>query len=426
MTRRTLTDELNSVLRAHSLDAPEPADTVDRILADTVGTRSEAANRSAVNRSAVSSAAASSSWRWRPSGPSLIATSIVAASIVAVLVLAVAGINTARHQSGRQTTNGAVPAASSGPKAADATASEAFGNGPALGSKAPAQADKSANVPPPAAPPSYFGSSLNCSKIPGGHLDTGAWAGVRLSASGQVRYVYEFRCVGTNGQRSASEVQIFQPAGGLLKYQQTLIWASGNEHIDAITVVGTDGGTSLLQVQSSVAYKVTGGVPDSVQVARYLVDGQSVSEGASTLVAAPCQRKDVTVTLSSRAGSDGEQSWLLALVNRASSPCALEGFPTLVTYANAKPVGAALAHRMSGPSGGVTKSPVPPIIVLQRGATAAAVIERAGTNTDVVCAPSSELAVTLPNGVSLGRIPASLSTCGLAVHPLVGNAAGSD
>src|SRR5690348_9248278 len=38
MSKKTLPDELRSVLLAHSLDAPEPDSTVEQILAATVGT----------------------------------------------------------------------------------------------------------------------------------------------------------------------------------------------------------------------------------------------------------------------------------------------------------------------------------------------------------------------------------------------------
>ena len=36
MSKRTLPDELRSVLLAHALQAPDPADTVRRVLAATV------------------------------------------------------------------------------------------------------------------------------------------------------------------------------------------------------------------------------------------------------------------------------------------------------------------------------------------------------------------------------------------------------
>jgi hypothetical protein len=64
--------------------------------------------------------------------------------------------------------------------------------------------------------------------------------------------------------------------------------------------------------------------------------------------------------------------------------------------------------------------------VLSPQATAAAIIEQSAASAAGSCPRSDQLAVTLPNGTSLGLLPAQLSGCGLAVHPLVGNARGSD
>ena len=73
---------------------------------------------------------------------------------------------------------------------------------------------------------------------------------------------------------------------------------------------------------------------------------------------------------------------------------------------------------LSGPAGGVTKQTVPPILVLPAGRTATRSSSRAPSAAGT-CQSSDQLAVTLPNGVSLGPLPARVSACGLLVHPLV-------
>src|SRR6185437_13088462 len=77
MSKKTLPDELRSVLLAHSLDAPEPDNTVEQILAATVGT-------AAASSTASISSPASPSRRWWTSNQLL-----GAAVVVALLVLGV-------------------------------------------------------------------------------------------------------------------------------------------------------------------------------------------------------------------------------------------------------------------------------------------------------------------------------------------------
>jgi hypothetical protein len=92
MSSKTLTDELRSVLLFHSLEAPQPNATVDRILSDTVG--SVVALSGAAGPG---SAAATSSADGSGKAPRRISVQqLVAASVVAVLLLAVAGINSLR------------------------------------------------------------------------------------------------------------------------------------------------------------------------------------------------------------------------------------------------------------------------------------------------------------------------------------------
>jgi len=422
MTRRTLTDELRSVLLSHSLDAPEPADTVTRILAGTVGPTVGTAQPAVgtgqpaggiPQPAGEDSKPATGRRRWRPSGQLLIA-----ACIVAVIVLAAAGINTARHRNpaptsanAAQGSAGSAQSSASSARSAASQHSSANARGPML---VPQVSDGRRAAP--ASPPTYFGSTLDCSKLPGGHLVTGAWDDFQLSNTGQQRYVYEFLCVGSDGQRSASEVQMFESAGGKLRYVMTLLRPNADEHLDFITAT-----TDSVRIQYSVNRNPSGAPAGAVESMAWEFSDPNGGSGMGAVVAEPCLRKDLEASVIAAAGSSA--SWRLVLHNRTGVACALEGFPTVIAMRSGTALAGAAAHKLSGPAGGVRKGLVPPIIVLSPGATAAAVLESSATPS---CPTSDDVAVELPNGVSLGRLIAAVPACGLVVHPLVGNPSGSD
>lgn len=69
--KRSLTDELQSVLRAHALEAPEPAATIDAVLARTVGATSEVP-------------VAGKAWRWFTPMRTVLVAGAAAAVVAAV------------------------------------------------------------------------------------------------------------------------------------------------------------------------------------------------------------------------------------------------------------------------------------------------------------------------------------------------------
>lgn len=271
----------------------------------------------------------------------------------------------------------------------------------------------------PATAPSYVGSTLDCSKIPGGHLITGAWDDFRLSTTGEQRYVYEFLCVGADGQRSASEVQLFKMVGAKLQYLMTLLHPTDDEHLDFIIAT-----TDSVRIQFSVNRNPSGGPAGAVESMAWEFSDPNGGKGLGATVAQACLPKDLTATLTS-APRPNAPAWLLALRNRTSTACALEGFVQVGAQRNGATLATA-AHTLSGPAGGVTKKPVAPIIVLAPGATASAILEQRPVSTAGSCPNADQLSVTLPNGVSLGQLKATVPACALVVHPLVGNGSGSD
>ncbi|HEX8094127.1 DUF4232 domain-containing protein [Jatrophihabitans sp.] len=396
MSPKTLTDELRSVLLFHSLEAPQPNATVDRILNDTVG-----------SVTTLGGAAPTAAGTARPARRVSV-LQLVAASVVAVLLLTVAGINSARNRNTDRS------ASTAGKNQFDQPASASDAAGSVV---VPDASARSGAYAPAGGQPAYVGRLLDCSKIPGGQLITGQSDDFTLSA-GQHGYLYEFLCVGKNGQRSASEVQAFLQVGTTLVYLRTLLAPAAGQHLDFVI-----GGMQSTRIQVSDHTPAAGGVPGGVVAMAFDISDDRWNF-STAIVAEPCLRKDLRATVSAVPDAPAP-SWMLALRNDSKVACALEGYPQV----RARLAGATLTtavQTMNGPAGGVRKKLVPPIIVLSPGATASAIVEQRAASAAGSCRRSDQLAVTLPNGVPLGLVPAELAGCGLTVHPLVGNARGSD
>ena len=402
MSTKTLTDELRSVLLYHSLEAPQPNATVDRILAETVGPV------------LIPGAGIPDGAPHEPGTRRRARTQqLVAAAVVALLLVTVAGINSVRNRNATSLATRVEPASRAGEDRANLPATGDAGGG-AFG--VPQASDSSGGKLAPLPPPEYAGK-LNCSTVPGGRLVTGQWDDFTLP-DGQQGYLYEFLCVGVSGQRSASELQAFRQVGTTLVYLRTLLDPAAGQHLDFVI-----GGTGSARIQVSDYSPAAGGIPGAVVAMAFDISDTRWGMSSAT-VAEPCLRRDLTVTVSAVPDALAP-SWRLSLRNRAEVACALEGYPQIRALRDGVTLTTAV-HTMNGPAGGVTKSPVPPIIVLSPGATASAIIEQSAASAAGSCERSDRLAVSLPNGVSLGEMPAELSACGLAVHPLIGNARGSD
>ncbi|HJQ03183.1 MAG TPA: DUF4232 domain-containing protein [Jatrophihabitans sp.] len=397
MSKKTLPDELRSVLLARSLDAPEPDDTVEQILAATVGTSTAASP-------------ASPSRRWWTSNQLL-----GAAVVMALLVLGVGAYSLRGGFSSSSSTG----ASSNGAGRFNTNQ----GGAPALGSaQSPSALDQHPNAAQApgaisAVPP--VPTDLPCTSIPGGHPVVGAHISFTLTSTGDLRYVYEFLCVGTNGTRSASEVQVFRLGpDGRLSYLSTLVPVGKDGHLDYLAAVPN--GVRVQGTDQSAGPRPG----DVVSVTYTTADGGLTFSSAGKLVAAACQRADLTAQVVTTDGGITGHHQVLQLTNLTANPCGLEGFPTLVALANGQPTGPVLMRTLNGPAGGVTKAKVPPIVVLIPGGTAGAIIEPSIDHP--TCGQGNQLQITLPDGATLGPVPANLPTCGLQVHPLVDNPYGSD
>lgn len=405
MSERTLTDELRSVLLFHAIEAPEPSATVDRILNDTVGAAVVLGHPDTlVEEVRPAGGRRPSSWH------------LVAAGVVAVVLLAAAGINSqrARHtadQASRRAAGSAASGSVSGSAGGSKAAPNAFG-----------QTQDRAGA---SQAPTYQGHALNCASIRGGRLVTGQ-SDDYVSATGELNYIFEFLCVGMGGERSASELQVFQQVDGRLQYRRTLLSPAAGEHLDFLTA---GGGAARAQFMS---YRATPGWPaGTVLSTTWDLSLADPGAGYTFPLAGPCGHADadpdarlpVAAGLTALPGPSAP-AWLLTVRNTGSKACGLEGFPVVKAQRGDRTLATALPT-LSGPAGGVTSQQVPPILVVPAGSSVTAVIEQANGATDDACQSTDRLAVTLPDGVALAPLPAKVPACGLAVHPLVDNPTGS-
>jgi len=387
MSKRTLPDELRSVLLAHALQAPEPDDTVRRVLAATVAEEPPRARR-----------------RWR-------GQHLLAAGAAAVLLLGGVGflVDQARHSTGRST---------SGANAGRANLSQASGAADGLADPnqpkfaqpplqlpyiAPGDAAGSAAPPAPA--------GLSCARLlPGSRLTFGWASKLRLASVPHDLYVYDLFCL-SDSQHSASTVAVYAMAGGRLQLQAVLVPASQGSQVDYL---GTTNDHQALAVQLLSKDRTL------IREDFRSTDGVHFSSAGSGQVAPACTPSDLTARIGqvdSISSAVRQRPYALQLTKHSAGICVLSGYPTV----SAADGTAAAIPTLRGEAGG-WGGQLPPIVQLTQGTTVSAMIEPAEAPK---CAPSNAVAVSLPDGSSVGVLPADIALCGAQVHPIVSGSRGS-
>jgi len=402
MVKRTLPEELRSVLLANALQAPDPDDTVRRVLSATTELDLPTGRQPR---------------RRRPGTGRLLGV----AAAVLVTALAGAGIVAEHQHSGRGGADqaaGPVATASSspgssgprmqgrlGPNGELSGGSNAAPNatGPnAAGPNAtgPSAVDPNATAPPnPPAP-----AGLSCAGLPGSRLDVGSSAVLSATA-----YVYDFRCLTADGHQSASTVAVYTGRPGALVERSVLVPAGERAQVDFVAAVD---GNAVVQVLAA---------DRSLQRLTFTGADGVLSGKDTQLLAQPCTAADLTAAIVPGASPDpGSQPYVLQLTKRTGGICVLSGYPTVSANPTVAAAGVQARQTLHGPGGG-TGWPAPEIVQLARGGTVAALIEP-GTG----CPPSATVTVTLPGDVPLGTLRAGFSLCGAQVHPVVPNDRGSD
>jgi Protein of unknown function (DUF4232) len=389
---RTLTEELNSVLRAGSLDAPPPAATIDRILSEVA----EQSPRTFWSHKLV---------RLRPDH---LSAWVGAAAVVLLLVLGGSQL----HRLGGDSDKGS--ASSAAGVALPSAGSSAAGLNQVESSAAAAGA-----VPGPASGSpngDAAAASLGCTPF-------AAPAGQTTVGPEQSRFdIQQAYC--SNDASSGSTVRLIASAAGASTFQPTLVTSDQGLELQYVRV---EGSTIILRMSAtrdlnehyqgvSVTYQA-GAVLDVTFASS---DLYAFNPSRLSLVAAPCTSPSITVqaitsppstVLSDSAGAR------IVLQNDSASPCAVSGFPEVHAIFPGYDV---IADQLFfGPYGGVTGSPRPPIIVLAPGSKATAILEAgvAPSTHTRSCTSSSTLRITLPNTEDSALEPYVIPLCGLQVHP---------
>ncbi|CAN5540628.1 hypothetical protein BH10ACT8_BH10ACT8_28120 [soil metagenome] len=401
MSARPLTDELNTVLRGHALQAPAPAATIEAILART--TRSDDALSATTQSAGVSAGERARRHRWRPS------RTLLGVAAAAVLVLAAGlGINAARSPSSTS--------ASSGTAMSDA---KAAAGAPGAGS--------GVQVPGVQVP----GVQVPGAEIPGtSGVRTGAESAVVpatcatpseravTSSLGRLRaplapnpllQVVLTQCLDAHGDVAASQLDVQAASSSGPSVVHTLIDQRQAVHVTGATAAGT--------TVTAAGYSAARGGSYSY---RFVVssDGATFSAAEPVLVAATCRSADLV--LSAKPGQAGARTALLQLRNTSTMSCALQGYPTVTARAAGNDSPSAFRFA-SGPIGAGGN----PVVVLSSGAVATSLVDGAAAGAAGSCVSADQLSVAVPQLGVTGVVAVNLRGCAVQVHPFIAGQTGS-
>jgi hypothetical protein len=392
MSKKTLPDELRSVLAEHALDAPEAEASIAHVFSQTLHGDPLAAPRAT---------------RRLPHRALL-----TAAAAVLVLTLGGFGIVSATRQHG---SSGA--ASSTADRASQPTPASATPRGLLPLSSRLAQRSGGAtrgsigDGQMPAAPPP---PGLDCTGTPSGKAVLGGSAPLEVSAAVQPLYIYEFHCADAQGARSASTVLSYALISGVLQQRTVLVPVENDLYVDQLS---TAKDSVILQGQR-------GPLGSYLHVELTSTDGGRNFQSRTEELAAPCAGTDLAVSMQridaiTSGLSQTPGYTLLQLRNKGYYPCVVSGYLTVA----GQPGAGTPTETLLGPAGGVT-DPTYPIVQLVPGGMATAMIENGSSPGS--CAPATSLSVTLPNGQAVGKVAVpALPLCAALLHPLVDNERGS-
>jgi hypothetical protein len=138
-----------------------------------------------------------------------------------------------------------------------------------------------------------------------------------------------------------------------------------------------------------------------------------------------CSGSAIVVSATETEGATGHGSLVLHFRNTSGRPCTLFGYPALNALDGRGRVVARAQRTASGFAGGSHNGTH--AVVLRPGASASATVEWLNFNaaTSGSCPFSQSIATAPPNVSHLVRLPRSVSTCELQVHPVVPGLSGN-
>jgi hypothetical protein len=393
MTRRTLTEELQSMLREQALDAPQP-DRVITVVLQQCGAATQPAGPSVTG------------WIRRIRRPSRL---MVAGIAVAVCVLGVIGIiNVQRSGNGSSRSSASSSSGGASLGVTNGAASPAAGAGGTAARPAPQR-----NPPAAAAEPALTNVCPEAE-----HRSV-----VELTLGGSRRWVVLGNCFTPGGVPTGGYLDVY-PAQGEQAAPAALHVFTLAQKVSpdtAIVVVGGD-----LEVRASEWRPSPPGSVPAARVGAAFDYRIRFSAGtfrilSQTLFAAPCAPNDVRVGITAPSAPEPRTvpHKVIQVVNTSALPCALQGTPT-VTLTDRSGRSASAEQTLRGPAGG-SASASAPLVVLAPGAVASAIIE---PTTAASCAGRDTVAVTEAAG-PLGAATSDWGACSAAVHPFFGGSDGN-
>jgi hypothetical protein len=274
---------------------------------------------------------------------------------------------------------------------------------------------------------------LNCAVLPAGRLVTDIEQPWVVPGHRDLTLI-SMRCADSSGLRNPSQVQVLDDTDDhrvvatLIRPGQDLHVASVTTEFGSVAVLASlaelPPGHSLTEAAlgSVSRYLFTLGPDFSVHAQRPQVVAPSCAANALTL----------TVVLGKPVAALGSRTRLATSAtvvarNDRDAACAIEGPPS-VQAQTAAGTEVSASYSLDGPTGGVTSSTAPPVLVLRPGARASAAID--STDLDqaggtALCDTSARLSVAAPNGTRR-TVAARLRFCALQVHPFVPGTTGTD
>lgn len=359
MTDRTLADELRSVLLDRSFDAPDPDDTVTRILAETIELDEPVPS--------------GRPW-WRPTGGVL-----AAAAVVAALVLGGAGAVALNRNStsGKAQSSAAEPANDSAGKASGSVM------GPAQAA-APNEAGSSGvqmfNLP----------ANLSCADVPGDKVAITQFDS--FTVNGVTRQVVSARCADPTGQRTTSQVYTVADVNGRATIETTVL-----SQTDAVSVISLTGGVNGFTVR--YLQLAQGDSVEAVEQRTFRTadGGKTYPDVDTKLIASACTAADLRTSIAPEV-----ESAVVRIINTSNQPCEVTGYPS-------RPAG---THRP------LSEGQLVPVVVLQPGEAASTTMVPA--NPSPPCPSSFDVGFALPSGAVLtGVTLPKLIGCVPTVYPFV-------
>jgi hypothetical protein len=164
--------------------------------------------------------------------------------------------------------------------------------------------------------------------------------------------------------------------------------------------------------------------PPAIETSAFFA-GADLGNWVPVSLAPPCVASILSITRGRTAGGLSHLGTALLFKNVGVLPCRLRGFPTVVAEGRGGSGPLVATQTIEGYLGGLRPPLVtPPIVTLESGSTASALIEY--TDEDGVCPSYRELLVTPPAVAGTKRIETNWDACSaFEVHPIVPGDSGS-